>query len=575
MSRTFLLFITGLAWTSPAVSDPIFELAQRVGASIGIAQQGACDGCHAMDSRDTFRRWAGSYFRVQNCLSTEAGTPESQMSCILGQDSPEPFALQASRLGFYAAGLHLDEFQNLLKSVYGDERAATLNTQLQETASMPRRSEPLSREAFADLKQWIEIGLPYLDELLQPYSGPSTCSEGLDPSLRNHLRETARDSWQSRNVARGMRMFGCGAEGACFQQQRDGQALFPERPEWHTAAGDHLHELAQFPGDTSYWIRASADGRFVAYGGDPSGILDLQSLLQRAAPPRLITVDAYYDPSFFPDDSAFVFQGNGTGICNMSILKDPATTHIDFSEDACTADNSVEIPLYQSIGASLDGSDYLAAVGEFQSDSGFRWQGNDPFVRILNGNSLYLYPMMYDGQRWQRGQAQIFPTPYELDWGLAPSNRLIVSRKGPSYQHVSYEFYSLRRPQSDQPYEKKPLGSLCLSGLKGNFSFDDRFFVTYGYIKPEHAPLLGYASAEDPEFQALLAAGTANIFLFDLWTQKKVAVTRMGADQYALFPHFRSDGWLYFMVFDRNRNERLLLSSDAALKAQRADPMND
>jgi len=34
---------------------------------------------------------------------------------------------------------------------------------------------------------------------------------------------------------------------------------------------------------------------------------------------------------------------------------------------------------------------------------------------------------------------------------------------------------------------------------------------------------------------------------------------------YALFPHWRSDGWIYFQVRDRNTRKEYIVASDAAL----------
>ena len=42
--------------------------------------------------------------------------------------------------------------------------------------------------------------------------------------------------------------------------------------------------------------------------------------------------------------------------------------------------------------------------------------------------------------------------------------------------------------------------------------------------------------------------GTANLFLTDLVTNNVYRITDMPADTKALFPHFRSDGWIYFLA---------------------------
>jgi hypothetical protein len=335
-----------------------------------------------------------------------------------------------------------------------------------------------------------------------------------------------------------------------------------------------LTELSQ---ETDYWIRASADGRFIAYGGSPSGVVDLQSLLVGKDSLRTIPVNAFYDPTFFPDDSAFVFQGKSTAICSTSLLRNPMTTSIDFTEDACTAGDDVRIPLYQAVGASLDGADYLAATGDFFSDEG---HGPLPFALSNARSKLLLQPLQYDGTRWKRAAAQSFDTAWEKDWGLAPSNQLLLSRLegrvDNQLKHIAYQLYQLKKSSSNNNvprYQKDLVGRLCFGGLKVGFSFDERFIASYGYIKADQYAQLGYASPDDPEFKARLEAGTANVFLFDLWTQKLHVVTRMPPGHFALFPHFRSDGWMYFMVYDQESGKRRLVAANNALLLQERDPL--
>jgi hypothetical protein len=65
---------------------------------------------------------------------------------------------------------------------------------------------------------------------------------------------------------------------------------------------------------------------------------------------------------------------------------------------------------------------------------------------------------------------------------------------------------------------------------------------------------------------ALLQQGTANIFLLDITTGATTRITSMGPGQTALFPHFRSDGWIYFIVKDdATPNHEVVVASDAAL----------
>src|SRR5690606_36130458 len=94
-----------------------------------------------------------------------------------------------------------------------------------------------------------------------------------------------------------------------------------------------------------------------------------------------------------------------------------------------------------------------------------------------------------------------------------------------------------------------------------------RFFVTYHYVEADDYRELGFSSADDPRFQDLISRGAANIYLRDLLTGVTKRLTNMGPGHFAMFPHFRSDGWIYFMVYDaEGANARYAVASDAALR---------
>jgi Tol biopolymer transport system component len=94
----------------------------------------------------------------------------------------------------------------------------------------------------------------------------------------------------------------------------------------------------------------------------------------------------------------------------------------------------------------------------------------------------------------------------------------------------------------------------CGSGGKPGFSYDDRYVVYHHGIvltSDEEAQELGFDDVNDPKFQAYVDAGGAqNIWLLDLTTGVRTRITNMKPGQLALFPHFRSDGWIYFLVKD-------------------------
>ena len=96
-------------------------------------------------------------------------------------------------------------------------------------------------------------------------------------------------------------------------------------------------------------------------------------------------------------------------------------------------------------------------------------------------------------------------------------------------------------------------------------------FVDPSLTKPFYGP--EWAQEPTAEMLAALAGGTdsilqqdsANIIVVDLLTGARTRVTTMQAGQYALFPHFRSDGWFYFLVRDSNTDKEYAVASDVAL----------
>jgi hypothetical protein len=109
------------------------------------------------------------------------------------------------------------------------------------------------------------------------------------------------------------------------------------------------------------------------------------------------------------------------------------------------------------------------------------------------------------------------------------------------------------------------VGRYCINGAKPSVSFDEKYFVTHHYVGPNDWQDLGFSSANDGTFKEMLQKGTSNIIIVNIATGARTRVTNMKPGQYALYPHFRSDGWFYFLVRDKNSNKEYAVASDAAL----------
>ena len=83
--------------------------------------------------------------------------------------------------------------------------------------------------------------------------------------------------------------------------------------------------------------------------------------------------------------------------------------------------------------------------------------------------------------------------------------------------------------------------------------FDERFLAVHQYTDPNANP-------------QGLPAGTSNIFMTDIMTGTTFQVTNVKAGQRALYPHWRADGWLYFLLKDSASGKESLVASDIALR---------
>jgi hypothetical protein len=299
----------------------------------------------------------------------------------------------------------------------------------------------------------------------------------------------------------------------------------------------NLHELGF---RTSFWMRSSADGRFVGNGGGNGSRSTMTDLLTGTD----IGVEASYDPGFFPDNSGFIFQGasGGAGICAQSVLE--GDDHIDFSETGCITARGIN--LYQHVARGLSGGDYFVINSQFTSDSG-RSAQTDPSADFNASSTMKFTPMIFDGTSYDPQDPIIVDSPYEGDSVLSPSTQLVASRlAGPEGRSLGYVIRRVNATRFGDSYSitlSDPLATVCMSGAKPNFSFDERFIVTHHHD-----------------------GDRTNIFLVDLLTGESHQVTDMPGNMRALFPHFRSDGWFYFLVMDNENGREFVAASDAAIR---------
>ncbi len=504
---------------------------------------------------------------------TEPGTAQRPakdiVACLRLQPDDENSIFAPSKTGIYAAAAHLGWFQDTFKQAYPDgENGNNADTwaiqygKFKNRVSMPKGNHPrFSQAEFDIVAEWFARGMPRMSTYIAPDTGPTSCSANISSAVGSHASQMATSGWGAANRSAGLAMFGCGASS----DPRTCLTSLPEASSKSYGSGwantGTLRILKELSFNTYYWMRSSPDGRFVANGatGDGSVISDLQS-------GKDIKVDAAYDPGFFPDNRAWVFQGTpiGAGFCQMGLLTSNPD-RIDFSESQCSSVGTVS--LYQHLGQGLGGGDYFVINSQFTSDNPSGSVNDDPSAGFGNTAEIKLTPMIFDGQKYVGKPPVTTAAPYEGDSVLSPSTQLIISRFGNQNGQLGYVLRQVTKTPAGGSYEvsTSEVARYCTKGAKPSISFDERYFVTHHYVGPDDYADLGYASPSDPAFQQLLQKGSSNIIIVDLVTGQRRRVTTMHAGQYALYPHFRSDGWFYFLVRDKNTNKEYAVASDAAL----------
>jgi len=564
-----------------AVDLPDGELARQalalLGADVPNTRTTSCNQCHGM-TRQHIAYWrALSDTALTDCLTDlSVSSPESartMIECLRTDPADAGSDFGATKAGIYATAIELPWFRYTLDKAYGADADAQL-TDLRAMLEMPRGTEipQFTQPEFDIIAEWFARGLPSLDQTLTSDPPPSECLAGVSSAVGQHVNAMATTGWRSVNKTNLMAMHGCGAA-------TDPRDCLADRPfasdqaygaGWDVPGHGRMRVLADVAYATSYWTRSSPDGRFIGHGVRGSGLGMDESYvydLQRDLP---VTIKALYDPAFFPDGSGFVFQGGSRNTCGISVLTSNPTSTVTMTEAPCARIST--IGLYQHVGQALGGGDYFTIDSEFVSDDGGHDVTlRDPATHFVDDAAIYLNPLVWNGTKYV-GKPQVkVITPFEGDSVLSPSAKLIIARvSGPNDRQLGYVLRRVDATPAGSSYtiEAPEIGRYCKSGGKPAFSYDERWVVYHHYVTPADAVELGFTGSNDPAFADYLAKGAANVYLMELTTGAVVRVTNMQPGQYALYPHFRSDGWVYIQVRDRNTGREYMVASDAALIAE-------
>ena len=489
---------------------------------------------------------------------------------VTGEVRPSYFP---QNVGIYAAGAHLGYFVNLFKAAFPEgQNGNTSQTwaleygKFKARVGMPKGDHPqLSRQEFDIVAEWYARGLPLLTTYMPEDPPPSVCTPNVSAGMIAHINDMATRGWEQVNKDRGLAMFGCNGSN----DPRQCLTSFPEASSksygssWSAMPAAKLRVLRELSFSTYYWMRSAADGRFVANGASGTSLGAMITDLQTG---KDIPTHAAYDPGFYPDNSGFMFQNTpiGTGFCNTSLLTS-GPAKIEFNEAQCRS--ATGIPLYQHMGAALNGGDYFTINGSFTSDNPST-QTADPRTGFSGSAQITLTPLTFNGTHYATKRPTSVAAPFQGDAVTSPSTELVATRiAGPNGQQLGYALSKINATPNGDSYDitTTEVARYCTSGSKVAISFDERFMVYHHYIGDADAVKLGFSSAADPGFAEYKSKGGANIIVMDLKTGAETRVTNVKPGQYALFPHFRSDGWIYFQVRDHNTRKEYVLASDAAV----------
>jgi hypothetical protein len=562
------------------LSTPDDQLAlaalQILGANVPGARADSCNHCHST-TRQSIRYWRAvtdtAYTSCFTDLQVQSqASAKSMLDCLRIDPTMPATVYSPHKFGVFATAARLPWFAYVASRAYGVDGAAQLQD-LIDQGGMPRGTiTPLTQDDFDIVAEWFLRGVPLLDQTLPEDPPPSTCEPGVSAEVGAHVAAMAMTGWRAADKNAGMLMHGCAGAATTL----DCLATYPDAKtttygaSWNPIAGATLRILKEVSYRSSYWTRSSASGRFIGHGTSTgAAIIDLQRDV-------VVNVSALYDPGFFPDDSGFAFQGGNNGnLCPMTVLTaGPAS--VKMNEPGCS--DVGQVGLYQHLGATLGGGDYFSIDGEFVNDDGGHsatTRSTDPAAWFSQQSTASLTPMIFNGLTYTPKASVDVPTPYEGDPVISSSARLMVTRvAGPTNAQLGYVLHKVVATPAGGSYTvaTPEIARYCVAGGKPAFSYDERWMIFHHYVANADAVELGFTGPSDPAFAQYKTLGASNIYLLDLLTGVKTRLTNVSPGQYALYPHFRADGWIYFVVRDpdpiaANRRE-YMVASDAALRME-------
>ncbi len=525
-----------------------------------------CTDCHGL-TRQTIRHWrALSDTALATTLTDLEVTSDASAAAMVASFRGAAGSYDTTRLGVFSTAAQLNWFRYVFMRGAGPSWETELDEFLGRAAMPPLDSghAGMTQAEFDVVAEWFIRGVPSLEAVLPADPAPTECTPGISADVAAHGDRMALEGWGARNEDSGLLMHDCPPGAAspteCFPTATRARDT-TYGASWDVVPGTSHRVVFTTDYSSAYWTRSSADGRYVSHGAHVSGaagrFIDLQT-------GNVIVASGSYDPSFFPDNSGFVFHGRRAYVCTQNVLGTGDLT-LSFTEPGCSSNGS--IGLYEHVGAALMGGDYWSVHGLFVSDDGAHEATlEDPATDFGSTARTTFTRLTNDGSTFRAEGTSAVATPFEGDGVMSPSSELVINRvSGPGGVQLGYVLRRVRAERGAGTFTitAPEIARYCFSGGKPGFSFDERWMVIHHYVGAEDAVELGFTGPDDPAFAAYRTQGGANVYLVELATGARTRLTHVQPGQYALFPHFRSDGWIYFLVRTLGETGEHIVASDA------------
>ncbi len=560
----------------------------------GVVGEGACASCHSINQRQ-MAEWQTNYneqLGPEGLLRNAATLQNDKINSLRRDPGNNRTRFAPNRIGFASAGVHLGLGANVIPAKHPFAHAqgtffaelfknkASVYDSFRRQMLMPVENSHarLTPSEYETVFTWLSKGMPEANKYIPEPTQPTTCVENFT-GLRAHAIAIKSSNWSTYNRDEQIPMFACPSLESdpltCFQQKKSNKDIFPLARDtafgrnWEKE-GSSARIVRKLGYDTSFWMRTSADGRFVANGGGPQGEAVIEDMAPQltGAPAREINVSDSYDPDFFPDNKGFMFPGN---ICPQSLLTNPLTTQVSLNEPGCSSSSA---DLYQTIGQVVgDNSiaDRFVISSTHANDAGNDSGGGDhPMFADITA-SITIHPFRANANDAAGGYKELpdvapVSTPFRGDAMVSRSGKLVATRiaaagggnnNANALPSLGYQLDTMTATKSGDSYRftLREAGKICVQGNKANLSFDERFLTSQHYLPATNN---GGTSSE--------------IWVADFVTGKTVVALKMNPGQNAKYPHFRSDGWLYVLVDDSNTGDEYVVASDIAIRAAKAAP---